>query len=156
VKSKGVFEHTAIGFNYRISNLHAALFIAQWERIPEILNQRNFVFEKYFEYFKKLDINFASNQFPSFVNPWLMTIRLPGLSGNMPILREQLLERGIETRPGFKIFSEHEYLKKQIRIASDLDISKTIAKEIISLPTFPELDEESIAFICENLAELLK
>ncbi len=156
VKSKGLFEHTAIGFNYRISNLHAALFIAQWERLPEILNQRNSVFEKYFEYFKKLDINFTSNQFPNFVNPWLMTIRLPGQSDNIPILREKLLERGIETRPGFKIFSEHEYLKKQIRIGSHLDISKTIAKEVISLPTFPELGEESIAYICETLSELLK
>jgi perosamine synthetase len=156
LKSKGIFEHVDIGYNYRISNLHAALFAAQWERISEILERRNLVFKTYFEYLVEFGVDFVSSQFPNYVNPWLMTIRLPGQSDKMTSLRVKLQDIGIETRPGFKTLSNHEYLDEFIKIKSDLEVSNTISKEIISLPTYPELGEKSISFICKSLANLTK
>lgn len=151
VKGKGTFEHIDIGYNYRISNLHAALFNAQWERLPEILENRVRVFNYYFECLKFNKIDFESNQYPYFINPWLMTIRLKNLNSSIEHIREELSNNGIETRPGFKPLSEHEYLIGKIRINEECKVAKSLHKEIISLPTFPELTNVEIEFICSQL-----
>jgi perosamine synthetase len=155
VKDRGMFEHIDIGYNYRISNLHAALFVAQWSRLPEILENRDRVFNQYFNCLSQNNIRFASNQEDNRVNPWLMTIQLVDLPVPIEVIRSQLRELGIETRPGFKPASKHEYLRGKIRIAGDQSNSAKLHKEIISLPTFPELSDENIAFIVKALADAL-
>ena len=156
VKGRGTFEHIDIGYNYRISNLHAAVFVAQWERIEEILDHRIRVFNYYHECLNDLEINFASNQFPKIVNPWLMTIRLIDVGVSIEELRSKLLEKGIETRPGFKPASEHEYLLGKIKIDGETKNSKILHSEIMSLPTFPELENHDIEYICNSLRQALE
>ncbi len=156
VKGKGTFEHIDIGYNYRISNLHAALFMAQWERLPEILKERKRVFNHYFQNFIENNLEFSSNQFPHYVNPWLMTIRLNNSKFPIEEIRQKLAERGIETRPGFKPASKHEYLVGKIRICGTLNNAIALHNEIISLPTYPELTNGEIDYICSQLQQVLK
>jgi perosamine synthetase len=151
VKDKGTFEHVDIGYNYRISNLHAALFVAQWERLPEIIQNRIRVFDYYFECLRANQIEFESNQHPLYINPWLMTIRLKNSNSSVENIREKLSNKGIETRPGFKPASEHEYLAGKIRLIDECRNSKALYKEVISLPTYPELTNEQIEYICSQL-----
>jgi len=156
VKNKGNFEHIDIGYNYRISNLHAALFEAQWERLPQILENRIRVFEYYFKYLAESEIKFESNQFPQYLNPWLMTIRLPNLANSIESIRFELSQKRIETRPGFKPASKHQYLEGKIRIASTTQNSHILHNQIISLPTYPEIKNEEIEFVCDSLVKALK
>ncbi len=151
VKGKGTYEHVDIGYNYRISNLHAALFSAQWDRLPEILENRVRVFNHYFRCLKTNEIDFESNQFPNYINPWLMTIRLKNLNTPIHDIRARLSEKGIETRPGFKPASEHEYLVGKIITNGNCNIAKTLHKEVMSLPTYPELTNKEIEYICSQL-----
>lgn len=151
VKGKGTFEHIDIGYNYRISNLHAALFNAQWSRLPEILENRTRVFDYYFECLISNKIEFESNQYPSYINPWLMTIRLKNSKASIESIRGVLSNKGIETRPGFKPASEHEYLLGKIKIIEDCKVSRALHKEVISLPTYPELTNLEIEYICSKL-----
>ena len=155
VKSKGTFEHIDVGYNYRISNLHAALFEAQWERLPQILENRIRVFDRYFEYLVDSEVNFESNQYPVYLNPWLMTIRLPKLAKSIENIRLELSENGIETRPGFKPASKHQYLEGLIKLASTTQNSHALHAQIISLPTYPELKNEQIEFVCDSLLDAL-
>ena len=156
VLSKGTFEHIDVGYNYRISNLHAALFKAQWERLPQILENRIRIFDYYFKTLATTGIKFESNQFPSYVNPWLMTIRLPKTATKIEYVRVALGEKGIETRPGFKPASKHQYLNGRIKIFGSVQNSHDLHGQIISLPTYPELQNQEIDYICEALAETLK
>jgi perosamine synthetase len=153
VKSKGAFEHVDIGYNYRISNLHAALFMAQWERLPEILEERNRVFDHYFQNFRKNDLEFSSNQFPNYTNPWLMTIKLTKSKFPIEMIRQKLGEKGIETRPGFKPASKHDYLAGKIRICGSINNSIELHNKILSLPTYPELTNKEIDYICSQLKQ---
>lgn len=155
VRDKGTFEHIDIGYNYRLSNVHAALFVAQWKRLPEILEQRDRVFNQYFKCFEKEGIQFASNQKDNRVNPWLMTIQLINLQIPVDAVREKLHISGIETRPGFKPASQHSYLEGRIRVDGTIVNSIKLFKEVISLPTYPELTDESIKFIVKSLADAL-
>jgi perosamine synthetase len=155
VKGKGTYEHIDIGYNYRISNLHAALFTAQWERLPEIIENRIRVFDHYYSKLRELEIEFESNQYPKYTNPWLMTIRLTNPTSSVEKIRMNLSKMGIETRPGFKPASEHDYLKGKIRVKGDTTNSKTLYREIISLPTYPELSNEDIEYVCNALKKAL-
>jgi perosamine synthetase len=156
VKGKGTFEHIDIGFNYRISNLHAALFNAQWKRLPEILTRRTRIFEHYFHNFEKMQIEFRSNQFPIYTNPWLMTIRLKRLNKSVDQIRQLLMDKGIETRPGFKPASQHEYLRGRIKVPDSCEIAQKLHSEVMSLPTYPELMNDDIDFICSELKKALE
>ena len=156
VKGKGTFEHVDVGYNYRITTLHAALFVAQWERLPEILENRIRVFDHYFECLTNTGIQFTSNQFPIYTNPWLMTIRLTYPNLMIEKIRHRLSKQGIETRPGFKPASQHDYLIGKVRIPETTANSNCLYREIISLPTYPELSNVEIDYICGALKEALE
>jgi len=51
--SKTEYSHDQVGYNYRMTNLHASLGLAQLERLPEILERKKEIAEKYTEAFKK-------------------------------------------------------------------------------------------------------
>ena len=155
VKAKGAFEHIDIGYNYRISNIHAALFVAQWEKLSEILEMRNRVFKDYFKYMSLSNLNFTTNQILGDTNPWLFTIKLPESKLHMPEIREALSTFGIETRPGFKPASLHDYLNKSLKIGGSLSVSHALHSEIISLPTYPELESKTIRYICDSLIKAI-
>lgn len=155
IKSPGSYEHIDIGYNYRLSNLHAALFNAQWARLPDILSNRMRVYEYYFKCLTEAEINFESNQYPKIENPWLMTIRLPNSTCSIESIREQLAEFGVETRPGFKPASQHDYLKGKNTTPFIIKNSHELYKQIISLPTFPELSNKEIEFIVGTLSGIL-
>ena len=155
VKDKGTYEHIDIGYNYRISNLHAALFVSQWERLPIILENRVRVFDQYFSCLAKEGIQFESSQYPTYTNPWLMTIRLTDLNSTIQVVRNRLSKQGIETRPGFKPASKHEYLTGKLKVSGAIENANILYNQIISLPTYPELTNMEIEYICGSLKKAL-
>jgi len=155
VNSLGTFDHVDIGYNYRISNLHAAVFCAQWEKLTQILDNRTRVFNHYFNMLLTEGVNFESNQFLSLKNPWLLALRLPDLDVSINQIRNELSKLGIETRPGFKPASQHKYLEGKIRISSPIENANSLYNEIICLPTYPDLANSDIEYICKSLNNLL-
>ena len=148
VEKSGNFEHTVLGFNYRISNLHAAIFNSQWKKKNTILRERQRVFDRYqekiFERNSRVQTNIDAT-------PWLFTLRIPGV--DFQTIRKMLFEFGIETRPGFTPFSQTSYLKEFF--AKNNSKAHEICREIIALPTYPELKDKEIDFIVEKLFDCL-
>lgn len=72
------FEHDAVGFNYRLPNLNAALGCAQLERLPERLAQKRRLAEAYAEAFAAIDnIHFQLEPAGCRSNHWLNLLLLP-------------------------------------------------------------------------------
>jgi len=151
LENRGTFRHKSIGYNYRISNMHAALFNAQWSRSQQILSERERVFEKYQELFLSSKLDFHSNYE---ANPWLFTVRLTG-EYPIPLLREKLREVGVETRPGFSLFSDQDHVARYAKGSQNYPEAKKISTEILSLPTWPELPDKKIEYIVESLTEIV-
>jgi dTDP-4-amino-4,6-dideoxygalactose transaminase len=80
-----------------------------------------------------------------------MTISLKNSLSSIESIRTKLSNVGIETRPGFKPASEHEYLKGKIKMIEDTKVSKALHKVVISLPTYPELTDSEIEHVCNEL-----
>lgn len=95
------YHHLEIGYNYRMTNMAAAVGLAQLERLEEMVTKRQWINEGYKEIMAGLPgISFQENHASSESNFWLTSIlineEITGFSNVK--LRELLLKNGIETR----------------------------------------------------------
>ncbi len=137
--SKGYFDYSEVGYNYKMSNLNSALGLGQLKRLKLILKKKENLFKKYKKissensYYKILES--LKNSKPNY---WLITIILNERNKN---LKNRLLKitntNGFQTRPAWKLLHKIEYLKKYPR--ARLDNSDEMYDKIINLPSSPDL-----------------
>jgi len=152
VTQQGNFSHDEVGYNYRLTNIHAAIFNAQFERMEEILLERIRVFTRYSTNLDSLDIIVRLN---SDSNPWLYTVELDTNQLSVSKIREELAISGIETRPGFTPFSKHEHLKKFVGVKFPPKNSIELSNKLLSFPTYPELKNSDVDKICESFIRII-
>ena len=98
------YEHSHIGYNYRMSNVCAAIGLGQLESLPKRLTQKRKIYEYYKESLSCIDsIKFLQECNGSFSNYWLTTIFLDKTSAiDREELRLHLEKDNIESRPLWK------------------------------------------------------
>jgi perosamine synthetase len=132
---KNKYRYDVVGYNYRMTNLQAALGCSQLEEIDDILDRRRDIEYQYRENLRPENFrHFDSRR----VN-WLTTI----LIDNRDQVVERLSESGIETRP---MFTPLHCMK--IYPNSILPEAEKISKRGLSLPTFYDITEEEIKRVC--------
>jgi len=99
------YEHTHIGYNYRLSNISAGIGRGQLLVLDERIKQRRTVFEFYRSRLADINgIQFQSEIPGAFSNRWLTTILInPAQAGfDRESIREKLEKENIESRPLWK------------------------------------------------------
>lgn len=148
------YYHEVIGFNYRMTNLQAAIGLAQTERIDEILEWREKIEEEYWNVFSKIKgISMQKKNLNRRKKiAWLVSALID--SNKRDDVLEELKKNNIDARAFFIPLSDMEIYKKYAR---DCIISKKISKMGINLPTTYETNQEVIkkilAVICGMLHE---
>jgi perosamine synthetase len=146
----GTFSHIEVGYNYRITNVQASIFNAQWARYEELIKRRRDIFSLYGELLARKKYVIRTN---ASVNPWLFTIQ--GDFRNLANLRRILKDDGIETRPGFTPFSKMKHLEPFLKKSVNLGQSHLLSQNIICLPTFPEMTDDQIRYIVDKLDQAI-
>ncbi|MEQ9265262.1 MAG: DegT/DnrJ/EryC1/StrS family aminotransferase [Balneolaceae bacterium] len=144
------YWHNYIGYNYRMTNLQAAIGVAQMERIDEIINRKIEIANIYIEGLNKIDgITIPELDFENSRNTyWLFTF-LIDLDIDRSELIEYLKDHGIETRPVFYcIHNMPPYMNYRHK---DLSNSKYISKNGVSIPSFIELTDDQLRYIVETI-----
>lgn len=154
LKERGKYWHEVPGHNFRLTNLQAALGVAQFEQMSNIIDSRKNLYSKYINFLKKID-GIQLQKFENNVNPvvWAIAIKIDSkvFGRSRDEIIDMLKQKGIETRPGFvsssflKIYESHR-----------LNNSEDLSKNIILLPSSPTLSDENIHFICEQFSLLKK
>lgn len=151
------FFHTDVGYNYRMTDIQAAIGLAQLSRIDEILMKRRAVFNAYDCHLGDLlsPISGCSFHSPQFNNPrvapWLYTLTTGyGLTSQFghSALSRRLLDAGYETRPFFVPMHE---LPMYWSSPGDFPVSNYCREYGISLPTHAELTGDQIAEIAAEV-----
>ncbi|HEY9754696.1 MAG TPA: DegT/DnrJ/EryC1/StrS family aminotransferase [Oculatellaceae cyanobacterium] len=158
-----------ISYNYRMSNLQAAVALAQLEKIDWHVEQRRRVAALYNKHLAALGDELMTQVEKPWVKHayWMYSILLRKRSGEKrDLLMHQLAENGIETRPIFyplHTLPPYETLHKATvtannGLASDMHLPFTsfIAARGINLPTHATLSEKDIEFIVLKLKEHLR
>jgi perosamine synthetase len=140
---KQKFSHLEIGFNYRITNMQAAIFNVQWRKREKLLKKREAVFQWYFEALNASSIRWKTS-YQDKATPWLFTISVENPAVSISKVIEILKMAGVESRPGFTPIASTDYLSERIRISGRITHSIELSKTIISLPTYPKLRKRDV------------
>ena len=142
------YWHNYIGFNYRMTNLQAAIGVAQLGRIDELINARKRVADWYNSGLSGLPITLPP--ILEWADPvtWQYTILLSNRQVKEKII-ECLKDKGVDTRPMFyPIHMMPPYRgKEQFPVAEDLSVRG------ISLPSSPNLKGSQLDYICNCIEE---
>jgi perosamine synthetase len=148
------FQHTELGFNYRISEVNCALGLAQMRRLEEILQKREAVASAYHQRLSRC----ASLTLPAVALPggrisWFVYVVRAAVDDRDAIMRG-LRNAGIECGRYFApIHLQPSYA--DWRKAPNLAVTEAEAKRTIALPFFNHLQPEAINEVCEALEGLL-
>lgn len=154
-KKKYWYDH--LGFNYRMTNLQAALGLAQLEQLDELLSLRKKIYDTYRNALGKHPrIIFQSTDSNDPVN-WLVTIRIKGLSYDQrDAVMAKLKSEQIDSRPVFYPIHKMPFYQSSEFVRQRFPNSITISQEGISLPTFIDMTEEDISFVSKTLLNAIE
>ena len=129
------YVHNQVGYNYRMSNLHAALGYSQIKRIKKILKNKRKLFSFYNKIFKKnLFFKLVNEPKKSKSNFWLQTILInEKYSKFIHQIIKDLNEQKIYVRPGWELMTNLNYFKNCPKM--DVSIAEKICKRIINIPS---------------------
>lgn len=143
------YWHDVVGYNYRLTNIQAAIGVAQFEQLDLFVNKKIQIGKRYTDCLKKYTYFQTPPQGKDIVNSyWLYTFLI---SENAPFNREDfskyLNENQIETRPTFYTIDEMPPYKNYTK-SKNLINSAYVSKNGISLPSSFVLIDEEIEHIC--------
>lgn len=146
------YWHEVAGHNFRLTNMQAALGCAQLEKLDAIVSERRRIYAAYREHLAKLP-GITLQEISPHVDAviWAVALRLDPAyyPQGRDVLLTQMLDLGIELRPGF-------YASSQLEIYQGhrLPICEALAASIVSVPSFPTLADSDITRICNELEQL--
>lgn len=155
LKGQGLAEgreywHDIIGYNYRMTNICAAIGSAQLEKVNELITKKRIVADTYMELLKGAHVAWQHEQSDTYHSYWMFSI-LTNNTSERDGLREYLRARNIETRPVF--YPVHTMPMYKIR--DDFPVADTLASRGINLPSWPDLKHKDIVYITSHIEKYI-
>lgn len=150
------YIHDEIGYNYRMTNLQAALGVAQLENLEKFVERKNRFHELYkvefkdFEYGKILDFRSGTRS-----NKWFLSlyIDIEKIDCELKDLVEDLKGKGVETRPIWGLIHMQKPYKDCM--AYDMTNSLHYYKRVINLPSSTQLKDEDVICAAKIIKETI-
>ncbi len=152
-KEPWYFEQNKLGFNYRMTDIHAALGLSQLKRLKVIVKKRNMIANMYFKKLKHPDIRMIEidkNNVSSFhLFPILVPPKLHLKVFNY--LRKNGINVGLHYIPIYR----HPYFEKSYK-RSNFPNSEYYYSSVISIPIYYQLKIKEVDLVCHTLIKALK
>ena len=153
------YEHKELGYNYRMSNLLAAVGRGQLQNLDDFVIKRREIFDRYYNALYPVEgIDFMQEAEYGKSNRWLTTLKvddaITGVSSSQII--DVLEKENIESRPVWKpmhlqpLYEKCEYIK-----SDDRDVSAELFKIGLCLPSGSNLSEKDHNRIIDIILSLL-
>lgn len=140
---------TMVGYNYRMTNIEAALGLAQLEQIEKHLDRRRAVAELYRRHLPEALVELPCEEDWARHAFWMFTVRV---KPEARIGRDELMEclhgDGIETRP---VFYPMHLMPVYEEPCASYPVAEDIARRGLSLPTHGLLTEEDVVYIGKSI-----
>ena len=156
--SKVIFEdHLEVGYNYRLTDIQAAVGIQQLEKLDWIIAKRKKIAKRYHKAFKNIEcLQLPVEKKGYFSNYQSYSIYL---KDNCPVSRNELMQKmldeGISTRRGIMTSHRETAYKKEYEGLS-LPVSEKASDQSIILPLYIPMKEEDIQKVIDTFTSLLK
>ena len=156
-KGERDYIHDDLGFNYRLSNILAALGNSQLNRLDQLLGARisnDFRYRKIFENHKdKIKMQPINSKVVN--SSWMVGITVEAEAKNIQDIRSGLKQQGIETRPFFKpMHSQKALTNLGFRESGVFPVAEKLARTGFYLPSSSNLSDETIEYVASTLLNL--
>lgn len=154
IRSHGMrvrYYHDMLGYNFRMSDLHAAIGLAQFDRLDEFTRKRQYNAQYLNEHLKTV---VTPKVKPGYKHVWHQyTVRVGG-SRDRNAAMEILNQAGIGTGVFYPVpVHQQGYIKEMIGELS-LPVAEMLATEVISLPVHPQLTQADLEMIVREVNKL--
>jgi perosamine synthetase len=151
------YWHEVVGFNYRMTNLQAALGVAQLKKIDYFISKRRKIAKTYNSLFEGIKAIICPPEMPWAKNVyWLYSILIDHSKTNTDRdkLMETLGQKGVETRPLF--YPIHEMPPYRTYSQGRCPVAERVSRSGISLPSSAKLTDGEMEFIANVIIKLLQ
>jgi len=155
---KYVYSH--IGYNLKVTDMQAAIGVAQLDKLHKFIDIRKQNFKKWMEVFKKYEKFFILPQATPNSDPSWFAFPI-SIRENLPFSRNELVnylaENKIETRNLFagNLIKQPAYLNIPKRVVGDLKNTDYIMNNTFFLGTYPGLTDEMISYVSDVLKNFI-
>lgn len=150
------YIHNEVGYNYRMTNVQAAIGVAQLEELPEFIRRKQANYKLY----KKLFDGFELGKMMDFrsgisSNSWFYSLEIDmnKVKADMRNIITSLEEKGIGTRAIWGLI--HEQLPYRDDFAYEIDSANYYSSCILNLPSSTSITREEIEYVCKTIKSLL-
>ena len=138
------YWHDVVGFNFRMTNICAAIGLAQLERAEDFIARKRLLAEAYTRELQGLPLVLQAEVAGTTHSFWMCSLLTNDPEQRDP-LRRALREQGIETRPFFHpVHTMPMYAQGQ----TGLTVAVDLGTRGINLPSWPGLGEEGVQTVC--------
>jgi len=153
----GWLDHGGLGFNYRLSDLAAALGVAQLEKLDALLAGRARVAALYAEGLETINglrVPIAGRG--KELRSWFVyTVQLPESAGRDATV-DRLAERGVSSKAYLPCIHLFPHLRELGYREGQFPVAEAASARSLALPFFPSMTESQVARVCEALAQSLR
>lgn len=157
----GVMRHTELGYNYRMTELAAALGCAQLERLPELLQRRRAVAQNYHEALAPLegDLHRPPLRVDGVDRSWFVyVVRLADhfTAEARHTLMAALRDQGIGCAPYFPAIHLQPYYRDRFGFdRGAFPVCESVADRTVALPFYPDLTHEQVKRVADALEAIV-
>lgn len=150
------YIHDEIGYNYRMTNLQAALGVAQMEELPKFIRRKQRNYELYKELFKDFKLaELMPFREGTSSNKWFYSLNIDRskITATMREIITTLHDKGIETRAIWGLINEQKPYEGEVTYK--LEKAPYYAERILNMPSSTQITEEEIRYVAETVKQLL-
>lgn len=143
VSSTREYWHDVVAYNYRMTNICAAIGLAQLEQAPDILAKKRRIANWYASNLQGLPLDVHAEQ-PDTVHSFWMCSFMLHEAKDRPALRKHFKAHGIDTRPTF--YPAHTM--PHCQDSGVFPVAESLGARGINLPSYPALTEDDVRQVC--------
>ena len=151
------FLHDEVGFNYRMTNLQAALGVAQMEELPEFIRRKQHHYDLYLKAFEGFELaELMPFRDGVFSNMWFYSLKIDTsrIKSSMREIVKRLHEKAIQTRTVWGLI--HEQKPYRDDDTYQLEKAPYYSSRILNIPCSTQITEEEINYVANEIKQLLR
>jgi UDP-4-amino-4,6-dideoxy-N-acetyl-beta-L-altrosamine transaminase len=152
------YQQIDLGYNYRMTDIHAALGLSQLNRLDEFINRRHDIANTYNEEFSRLPVitPWQSPQNYSSFHLYPIRINRNKCRKSQKEVYDALWKKNIHANIHYIPVHRHPYYEKMGFKEGEYPEAESFYREVISLPIYSALSEISRKKVVESLVSILK